>query len=116
MIYCSQCGVSEDDAPDNYLVDITVIIANGEEGFADITQYLCDDCAPAIVLMLQNLKFMDHRHGGINYLEDPDCMAVDQCKTPSEFGNYVVPPPHKHSPVIGIYPPYCEDCDTWIDG
>lgn len=84
---CSVCGISEDDEPNNLLTDCTIVIADGEEGFASITQFWCGDCLELKITELTNIGFKDHRHGGINYLEDPDCV---DCLSPSEYGNYVV--------------------------
>lgn len=97
---CSQCDVSEDDTEDweefewPGLTDFTVICADGEEGYANITQYLCARCFGPVRDGLVALGFKDHRHGSINFLEDEDCCldgdAYHNCPTPSEYGNYVV--------------------------
>jgi len=89
--YCSRCGISEEDEQDNLLTDFTVECADGEEGFASITQLICGDCLPKMMADLQAIGFKDHRHGGINYLEDEDCPGYGLCPTPSEYGNYIVP-------------------------
>lgn len=80
---CSICGIDEKESQWGMLVDFTVICARGEEGYADITQLLCDNCMPSTVHGLQALGFRDHRHGGINYLEDGSCCggvnAFEKC-------------------------------------
>jgi hypothetical protein len=102
MSECSKCGKSEEDS-DWGLIDISVITADGEEGFAYVTQLVCDDCFKPLQESLIKLGFVDHRHGGINFLEDETCCngknAYDNCPTPSEYGQYVVlpPAPHKRS-------------------
>lgn len=91
---CSVCGMVESATDFESLVDVRVVVANGEEGFADITQLLCDDHLPGILDGLVALGFVDHRHGGINFLEDPSCPGYrggrEACPTPSEYGEYIV--------------------------
>lgn len=82
---CSVCGVPESSTEFDHLTDIRVIAAAGEEGFADITQLLCDEHLTLIAYALVRLGFKDHRHGGANFLEDPDCPGAsrfDDCPTP----------------------------------
>jgi hypothetical protein len=91
---CSVCGVSEDDTAWGSLVDVRVVIADGEEGFADITQLLCDKHLEHMQIGLSDLGFKDHRHGSINYLEDESCSGahgrMDNCPTPTEYGRVLV--------------------------
>lgn len=93
ILHCSRCGISEQDEPNNYLTDCTVIIADDEEGFAYITQYFCGVCLCKLQLELTRIGFKDHRHGGINYLEDLECIGASHsefCPMPSEYGHYIV--------------------------
>lgn len=90
MRYCSQCGISEDDDYDNYLVDFTLTVADGEEGFAQVTQFICGNCHDKMAEALIALGFKDHRHGGINFLEAKDCGGWSKCQNPSIYGQYFV--------------------------
>lgn len=97
--FCSLCGIFEQEALYGVLVDARVIVADGEEGFADITLLLCDDCSVGVFKGLQNLGFKDHRHGGANSLEDQNCPGADRmraCPTPTDSGiySYIVPGHH----------------------
>lgn len=79
---CSVCGTTED----MHLVPITVTVAPGEEGYAQITMLLCDQHLSIKMLQLLNLGFMDHNHGGIDYLEDLNCpgrINMNDCPTPT---------------------------------
>lgn len=91
---CSRCGNSEDDQTGS-LTDVRVTIANGEEGYAEIVQLVCDECLDDVSDGLRALGFSDHRHGGINFLEDGSCPGVrdmNACPTPSEYGPQLVTP------------------------
>lgn len=94
--FCSKCGKSSEDCDWGSLIDVSVVTADGEEGFAYVTQLLCDDCLNPMLDALTSLGFVDHHHGGIDFLEDLSCCggnnAYDNCPTPSS-GRYVVPPP-----------------------
>lgn len=70
---CSSCGTLQSDETFNSLTDITVTTAAGEEGYAVVRQLLCTDCLEPMVTCLKGLGFKDHRHGGINFLEDDEC-------------------------------------------
>ncbi len=80
---CSVCGIGEDDED---LIDVTVLVADGEEGYAWIKQLLCTSHFPAIQQTLMAAGFVDHRHGGTNHLEDPRCPgttgSMKNCPTP----------------------------------
>ena len=85
---CSHCGVNESLTEYGNLTEVRVIMAQGEEGFADIIQLLCEDGLEAIQMELLKLGFKDHRHGGVDFLEDVDCPGfedMDKCKTPTAF-------------------------------
>lgn len=89
---CSKCGRTENEV--EYLIDITVTTADGEEGFAQVTQLLCENDYEHVLDTVIALGFVDHHHGGINFLEDLKCCggknAYENCPTPSEYGNYTV--------------------------
>lgn len=91
---CSKCGKDAEETEWGTLLDISVITADGEEGFAYVTQLLCDTCFNTVLNAIVELGFVDHRHGGINYLEDMNCCngikAYEKCPRPSEFGQYIV--------------------------
>lgn len=92
-VVCSRCGRSEDDNDGIPLIDVRVIVHEGEEGFADITQWLCEAHFERARASLEDLGFVDHNHGGINFLEDSSCPGFHKmadCPHPSQYGNYVV--------------------------
>lgn len=87
---CSKCHITLIDSEDEYLCDVRVIVADGEEGHADITQWLCAPCLEQRLYSLRNLGFVDHRHGGINFLEAQDCAMEGSCTTPTKYGRVYV--------------------------
>jgi hypothetical protein len=94
---CSRCGVRESLTEFGHLIDIRVIIADREEGFADITQLICDTDIRILQIKLMELGFKDHRHGSIDFLEDIECPGfedMDKCKTPTAFGRVVIGNPY----------------------
>lgn len=79
---CWTCGVSEHD---EYLTDVRVIVAEGEEGHADLLRWFCDRDLENVTLALVGDGWCDHRHGGINFLEDTSCPGArdsSQCVAP----------------------------------
>lgn len=81
---CSVCGLPENENM-GYLIDATVLVADGEEGYAWVKQLLCGSHFPAIQQTLIGAGFVDHRHGGTNHLEDPRCPGYEDyqaCPTP----------------------------------
>jgi hypothetical protein len=86
---CHFCGMTDTENEDNGfgpLTDVRVIIANGEEGFADITRWVCNDHLISVTEDLRRSGFSEHRHGGINFLEDMDCPGsrnMDDCPSPA---------------------------------
>lgn len=87
---CANCGRSKDDVDYGLLTDVTVIIADGEEGYSNVTLLLCDDDLVRVALGLRNLGFIDHRHGSTSTLESPNCAGydnMDDCPTPTHYGN-----------------------------
>lgn len=85
---CHWCGKSDtENEDDGYgpCVDITVITANGEEGFAQVTRYACFEHLEEIAEALIALGFGQHRHGGSNFLEPRSCPGYNTmraCPTP----------------------------------
>lgn len=83
---CHWCERTEDDnLADGYgpLVDITVVTAEGEEGYAFERRLACHEHLESITEELVGLGFGNHRHGGINFLEDPRCYGVaSRCPAP----------------------------------
>lgn len=95
-LYCSHCGTHEGDTPNCSLVEVSVITAEGEEGFAYVTQLLCDEenCLPRVLGALHDLGFVNHHHGSIDFLEDPKCCngrnTYEDCPTPTGYGRHYV--------------------------
>lgn len=83
---CSKCGKTEEENSWGRMIDIRVITSEGEEGFADITMYLCDECFTPIQEGLMALGFKDHRHGSTDFLEDMECPGWGKCPTPTKYG------------------------------
>jgi hypothetical protein len=90
VLACAVCHRTEDEVEFELLTDVTVVVADGEEGYSNVTLLLCiDDLAP-IADGLQKLGFIDHRHGSTSTLEDRDCPgydSMDACPTPTHYGN-----------------------------
>lgn len=93
---CRVCGSTDEyNEESGYgpLVDIQVIVANGEEGFAEPIRYFCWKHAEKVLDDLITLGFAVHRHGGANFLEPHDCpgySVMDKCPAPviaDEDGN-----------------------------
>ncbi len=93
---CSKCGIPEEESEWGKLFDVRVVTSYQEEGHADVTQLLCETCWVYVQTGLRRLGFVDHRHGGINFLEDENCpghkVGVHACPRPSEYGGYTVQP------------------------
>lgn len=92
---CSVCGRPDEDTDELEwpgFIDVRVITADGEEGFADITQLLCAEHFTEVQAALLALGFRDHRHGSTNFLEDMDCPGWGKCPTPTEYGEVTVSP------------------------
>lgn len=91
--HCSLCGIDEEDTDYGMLVDFTVVCANGEEGYSNITQLVCDDngCLSVMQKALMTIGFRNHEHGGTCFLQDESCPGGWQnCPTPTEYGNVIV--------------------------
>jgi len=86
------CVMCHDEAPDEdeFLTDATVVVADGEEGYSNVTLLLCSDHLDLVAEGLGKLGFIDHRHGATSTLEDRNCPGfshLDQCPTPTHYGN-----------------------------
>lgn len=91
---CSKCGITESESAWGTLIAIRVTTHEGEEGSADVTQLLCDECVVPVLDALHELGFIDHRHGGANFLEDEECRgykSMHNCPTPTQWGPVTVP-------------------------
>lgn len=80
--YCDSCGIDIEDEYDNYLTDFMVRCANGEERFAEVTNFYCGDCLLKIMTLMVDIGFADHHHGGINFLEDTECPGYHNLECP----------------------------------
>lgn len=87
---CHWCGKTDsENEDDGYgpLVDIFVLVANGEEGQAEQLRYVCNDHLIEQSRALINLGYGVHKHGGTNFLEPMDCPGydhMDDCPTPED--------------------------------
>lgn len=94
---CAICRITPEEINEP-LTDVTVITADGEEGYSNITLLLCNDDLIHVTDELQKLGFSDHRHGSTSLLEDPDCPGfeyMESCPNPTHYGNVTwgrVPP------------------------
>lgn len=78
---CLYCGNTDD------LIDVTVEVAHGEEGYARVERYVCDGDLVMLTAQLIDLGFGTHAHGGICFLEVTKCPGftdMDQCPTPED--------------------------------
>jgi hypothetical protein len=95
---CSWCGKSDSENEEDgfgRLVPVSVSMADGQEGQACITQWLCNDHLIFLSEEFQRLRFVDHNHGGANFLEDVNCPGfenLEECPSPSGYGEFVVSP------------------------
>lgn len=95
---CVVCHRSRDEVEFGLLTDITVVVADGEEGYSNVTLLLCDDDLNGLAETLRKLGFIDHRHGSTSTLEDIDCPGyydMARCPIPTHYGNVTwgrVPP------------------------
>lgn len=71
--WCGRAEDSEEQEPWGPLVDFTVTVAEGEEGFAHKRMLACFECMAEVSTDLIEIGFGVHRHGGTNYLEPTDC-------------------------------------------
>lgn len=81
---CMKCGAEEDPLGYSF-TDVTVTIALHEEGYAHVEKFVCDRDLAEVQEDLVEAGFVLHAHGGINYLEPPDCPGYGDmvlCPTP----------------------------------
>jgi hypothetical protein len=87
---CMRCGKSEAETDEEWLTDITVEAAVGEEGYSRERRWVCQDHLEEVTGALIKLGFASHYHGSIVFLEDVSCPAsghtipVGECPTPSK--------------------------------
>ena len=85
---CSYCTrTSADNRRDGFgpLVDVRVIVAESEEGFADVMRLVCNQHLIVVTSRLADAGFTSHKHGGICFLEDTKCPGYTDpilCPTP----------------------------------
>lgn len=110
QVKCESCGISMLDEPDNYMCDIRVVIAQGEEGFADVKLNVCGACLMDYQKALLLLGFRDHRHGGINFLDDTSCPdGYENCERTVEPKNGTT------IEVDPSWPKYDPEKDTYLN-
>jgi hypothetical protein len=89
ILACAVCHLTQNEM-DELLTDVTVVVADGQEGYSNVTLLLCDHDFESIADDLVKLGFIDHRHGGTSTLEDPSCpgyLDMNACPTPTRYGN-----------------------------
>lgn len=91
---CVICGADE-EANDNLpLTDVTVIVADGEEGHSSVRRFYCEEHLDDAVEALMGIGLKQHRHGGICFLEDETCPGhtdMCACPIPEDYdGNIIV--------------------------
>jgi hypothetical protein len=88
--HCMRCGKSEAETDEEWLTDIMVEVAVGEEGYSREMRYVCQDDMVGVLEALIKIGFSSHYHGSIVFLEDVSCPAsghtlpVGECLTPSK--------------------------------
>lgn len=92
-VVCSRCGILEGDTEYGRLIDIRVVCQEGEEGFCDITQLLCDICMEAIRINLMELGFVSHHHGSTDLLDGEGFDGKRYC-VPNPYKKCPIPGPH----------------------
>jgi hypothetical protein len=85
------CGVGFDDL--GYLIDVTVLTSPGEEGYAEVTQWFCQEHYEEMAPKLMALGFASHNHHGTNLLDaEAECGGYGRCPHPVEYGPELVVP------------------------
>lgn len=82
--FCYKCGKTDSENEEDGFgpcVDIRVIVAYGEEGYDDVTHYVCNDHLVSVTKALIDLGFGVHKHGGIHFLEIEDCPGFSRSKS-----------------------------------
>lgn len=88
--HCAVCHRTLDEVEFEMLTDVTVIVADGEEGYSNVTLLLCYEHLDPVAEALCKLGFIDHRHGSTSTLEDQNCPGhkrMEDCPTPTRYGN-----------------------------
>lgn len=86
--HCMVCGKTDEQNEADFggdLIDVTVTIAEGEEGYARAEKYVCGFDLDKITEWLVAGGFGVHEHGGTCFLEPEDCPGfgdMDACSTP----------------------------------
>jgi hypothetical protein len=89
---CYICGRSDtDNIQEGWgpCVDVTVVVANGEEGYSRITKFVCNDHLVELTDKFAAMGFVSHHHGSTTLLEDRDCpgyAVYGTCPTPKGYG------------------------------
>lgn len=85
------CGVTQEDL--GYLIYITVLTNPGNEGYAEVTQALCQQHYEKAADVLMELGFKSHNHHGTNLLDaEAECGGYGKCPHPAEYGPELVQP------------------------
>lgn len=94
---CAICGADFDEG--GYLIEFTVIVNHGEEGYQEVTQRRCPEHDGQMLDALRELGFVTHEHGSTTLLVAEDCpgetASMDQCPTPTVYGPVTVLPDGK---------------------
>lgn len=85
------CQTLGDDEGWPTLIHITVLTSPGEEGYAEVTQALCEEHYEIVAPALMALGFKSHNHHGTNLLDaEAECGGYGKCPTPAEYGPELV--------------------------
>jgi hypothetical protein len=81
-----QCSVCSIDGEFDYLTEISVEVASGEEGYQRVRMYRCEEHLDSVLDALYKMGFRTHQHGTTAPLEDQACVGSEhpeECKTPT---------------------------------
>jgi hypothetical protein len=93
---CDWCGKTDtENLADGFgpLVDVTVMVANGEEGFSHLLKYACQEHLEWLTDEFAKLGFVSHHHGSTTLLEDRTCPGYHTygaCPTPKGYGEEAI--------------------------
>lgn len=88
-----KCGRTAEDEGWPFLIYITVVTSPGEEGYAEVTQALCQRHYEQVAGALIRLGFGSHNHHGTNFLDDGvTCGGYATCPDPADYGPELVQP------------------------
>ena len=82
---CLVCGKTDEENEDEYggpLVDVRVIVADGEEGCSDVKRWVCYLHWENVFTELMEMGFESHHHGSTTMLsneDDPPCGGYGEC-------------------------------------